>query len=203
MNDKQLLQFYLNTREPDAYQWNLSPESLYLELETRDFLLRNFTVFSGMKACNIGIGAGGWDDFLGYFLGNNGRLISIDLDPEISEMFSFRQRREGHPNPSNVICCDFLTCPLPETEYDLVTMIGSTAREIGAYSATFEKIGSILKPNGYVMYMDFERYFKKEELSDMLHLLNMKIEKLQEYDRFLKTRFYCMKIRKISGGAKP
>lgn len=42
MTDQKLLQFYLNMREPEAYRWNMSPKSLYLELETRDFLLRHF-----------------------------------------------------------------------------------------------------------------------------------------------------------------
>lgn len=37
MDDQNLLNFYLHMREKEAYQWNLSPASLYLELETRDF----------------------------------------------------------------------------------------------------------------------------------------------------------------------
>ncbi|WP_145329992.1 hypothetical protein [Paenibacillus xylanexedens] len=58
MDDQNLLNFYLHMREKEAYQWNLSPASLYLELETRDFLTKYFNVFSGMKALNIGIGVG-------------------------------------------------------------------------------------------------------------------------------------------------
>ncbi|KHF37224.1 hypothetical protein CM49_00730 [Paenibacillus sp. P1XP2] len=42
MNDANLLQYYLNMREPEAYQWNLSAQSLYLELETRDFFCKAF-----------------------------------------------------------------------------------------------------------------------------------------------------------------
>ena len=38
MSDQNLLNYYLNMRVPEAHQWNTSPRSLYLELETRDFL---------------------------------------------------------------------------------------------------------------------------------------------------------------------
>ncbi|WP_427051627.1 hypothetical protein [Paenibacillus sp. TC-CSREp1] len=55
-------------REQEAYQWNLSPSSLYLELETRDFLAKYFDVFNGLKALNVGIGVGEWDDYIGFLL---------------------------------------------------------------------------------------------------------------------------------------
>ncbi|MCJ8013211.1 class I SAM-dependent methyltransferase [Paenibacillus sp. KQZ6P-2] len=196
MSDQKLLQYYLNMREPEAYQWNISPRSLYLDFETRDFLIRNFEVFVGMKACNIGIGVGEWDDFLGYFLKDYGQLTSIDIDQEICEIFEFRQQREGHTNSSVVICGDFLTCMLPSMEYDLVTMIGSALNEIGEYRKTFEKISDIMKPNGQLMYMDFNNYHKKEELLSVLHDLNMELERLEEYDRYPSITFYCMKIRR-------
>ncbi|WP_199618091.1 methyltransferase domain-containing protein [Paenibacillus alkalitolerans] len=200
MNDQQLLRYYLNIREPEAYQWNLSPRSLYLELETRDFLTRNFKVYNGMKACNIGIGigVGEWDDFLGYFLKGYGQLTSVDIDQEICEIFSFRQQREGHTNPSNVTCGDFLACMLPKMEYDLVTMIGSALREIGKYRNTLEKISEIMKPNGHLMFMDFDKYHKKDELLGVLHELNLELERLEEYNRYPSVGFYCMKIRKIA-----
>ena len=65
MNDQTLLNYYLSLREREAYKWNLSPKSLYLELETRDFFSRHYHPSSPVKACNVGIGVGEWDDFLG------------------------------------------------------------------------------------------------------------------------------------------
>lgn len=194
MTDQKHLQFYLNMREPEAYRWNMSPKSLYLELETRDFLLRHFEAAPGMKACNIGIGVGEWDDFLGYFLHGCGQLTSIDIDPGICECFIYRQKREGHLNPSTVRCDDFLTCPLPIREYDLVTMIGSALNEIGAYRKTLTKICDILKPSGHLMYMDLVKYHRKEELLDILDVLKLKLETIEEYERYPSIGFYCMKL---------
>lgn len=196
MNDSNLLQYYLNMRESEAYQWNLSPKSLYLELETRDFFARHFEAFDGIKACNIGIGVGEWDDFLGYWLHGFGKLTSIDIDPDICGLFGYRQKREGHPNPSTVMSGDFLTFDLPIGEYDLVTMIGSTLNEIGVYRRTFEKIGEILKPGGILMYMDFDRDDRKDKLPDLLPHWHMETEKVETYDRFSSLKFFNMKIRK-------
>jgi len=195
MSDQKLLQYYLNMREPEAYQWNVSPRSLYLELETRDFLLRNFERFAPMKACNIGIGVGEWDDYIGYYLKGYGHLTSIDIDQEICEVFEYRQQREGHTNPSTVKCCDFLECELPAAAYDLVTMIGSAGFEIGAYRKTFEKIKKILKPNGQLLYMDFHKYSNLEDILSIVHDVGMELEQQEQYDRYPSIHFYCMKIR--------
>lgn len=102
-----------------------------------------------------------------------------------------------HTNPSTVICNDILTCELPQEEYDLVTMIGSALHEIGAYTQTFEKISEIMRPGGYFMYMDFDKYHKKEELLALLPKINMEIEQVEEYKRYSSMSFYCMKIRRI------
>lgn len=197
MNDQKLLDFYLSMREPEAYQWNNSPRSLYVEFNTRDFLARNFEVFDGMNAINIGIGVGEWDDYLGYFLNGSGQLTSIDIDQNICDIFRYRQRREGHPNSSNVICEDFLTSMLQRMDYDLVTMIGSALQEIGTYREVFHKISNMLKPSGHLMYMDFEKYHNKEKLLEILRDLNMEIERIEEYNRYSSISFYCMKIRRI------
>jgi len=130
MNDQTLLNYYLSLREREAYKWNLSPKSLYLELETRDFFSRHYHPSSPVKACNVGIGVGEWDDFLGYYLEGIGHLTSVDMDPEICRIFQLRQRMEGHSNPSRVVCEDFLAYKQPNA-FDLLTIIGSTLNQMG------------------------------------------------------------------------
>lgn len=106
-----------------------------------------------------------------------------------------RQKKEGHPNASTVICEDFLTCELPQT-YDLVTMIGSALQETGAYRKGLQKISEVLKPDAQFMYMDFDRYHKKEDLFELLTELNFELMQIEEYNRFSNVSFYCMKIQK-------
>nr|WP_154958878.1 class I SAM-dependent methyltransferase [Paenibacillus xylanexedens] len=195
MDDQNLLDFYLHMREKEAYQWNLSPASLYLELETRDFLAKYFDLFSGMNALNVGIGVGEWDDYIGYLLNGAGCLTSIDINKDICEIFKYRQNKEGHPNASTVICEDFLACELPQT-YDLVTMIGSALQETGEYRKGLQKISEVLKPDAQFMYMDFDRYHKKENLFELLTELKFELKHIEEYNRFSNVSFYCMKIQK-------
>lgn len=153
MNDQDLLNFYLNMREKEAYQWNLSPAGLYLELGTREFLAKHFDVFSGMNALNVGIGVGEWDDYIGYLITGSGCLTSID--------------------------------------------IGSALHETGAYRKALQKISDILKPNGQWMYMDFDKYHKKEELFELLHELKFELVHIEEFNRYPNVSFYCVKIRKL------
>ncbi|WP_370636222.1 class I SAM-dependent methyltransferase [Cohnella sp. CFH 77786] len=89
-----------------------------------------------MSVCNIGIGTGDWDDFLGYELNGYGHLTSIDIDREICDLFQYRQLREGHNNPSEVVCCDFLSNSIDDKSFDLITIIGSTMNQIGNYGET-------------------------------------------------------------------
>ncbi|WP_289373688.1 class I SAM-dependent methyltransferase [Paenibacillus silvae] len=197
MKDQHLLNFYLHMREEEAYQWNLSPASLYLELETRDFLAKYFDVFNGLKALNIGIGVGEWDDYIGFLLNGSGSLTSIDIDPEICDIFKYRQQKEGHPNASTVICDDFLACKLPQGHYDLVTMIGSALQETGAYRRCFEKISEVLKPEAQFMYMDFDKYHKKEDLFELLSELKFELMHIEQFNRFSNVGFYCMKLKRV------
>lgn len=196
MNDKLLLDYYLSLRDPEAGLWNLSPQSVYLELETRDFMRRNCEMFDGMEVCNIGIGAGDWDDYLGYLLHGKGNLTSIDIDQEICSLFTYRQAREKHPNSSKVCCENILESSLPDGYFDLVTIIGSTVNEIGNYNDTLENCFRLLKNGGYLIYMDFQKYNVAETFEDWVTERGHWIEKVEDYERFKNVQAYMYKVRK-------
>lgn len=196
MDDQDLLKYYLSLRESEAYQWNLSAKSLYLELETRDFITRHFKPSFEIKACNVGIGVGEWDDFIGYYLNVKGQLTSIDIDREICDLFKYRQQREGHDNPSQVVCDDFISCPLPQNEYDLLTIIGSTLTQIGNPTEVFNKIYEVMKPEGYLFLMNFESNLGKGEITDLLSSNGFSVDTVEEFDRYPSVKFYCLGAHK-------
>ncbi|MFD2117569.1 hypothetical protein ACFSTH_12890 [Paenibacillus yanchengensis] len=111
--DEKLFRYYLDLKSPEAGEWNSSPQCLYTEMVTRDYIRKSFAIFDGIKVCNVGIGAGDWDDYLGYWLKETGELTSIDIDSEICEMFEYRQQRERHPNPAKVICTNIFNFDEP------------------------------------------------------------------------------------------
>ena len=195
-NDAGLLNFYLELHNPESYYWNMSPESLYIEHITRQYLKNNITAHTGMKACNIGIGVGEWDDYLGYWLDGKGSLTSVDIDADICEMFRYRQARERHPYPSMVVSMDILHSTLPNNHFDLVTIIGSTVKQIGEYQKALESCFSILGSNGFLLYMDFTRNHTENEFVRFIEDTPYQIEDLLIYDKYPQVRFFICTARK-------
>lgn len=153
--DKRLFELYLSFNGPEGGPWNRSPRSLYLEYWTRQFIASRLVRAPGLRMCNVGIGAGDWDNILCDLLIDHGSLTSVDIDPDICEMFRYRQQREGHPNPATVVCADIMADTLPPASFDVVTIIGSTVAESGDYNRCLASCLRLVKPGGYLMYMDF------------------------------------------------
>lgn len=74
--DEKLFNYYLELKSPEAGEWNSSPQCIHTELITRDYIRKAFTVIDGMQVCNVGIGTGDWDDYLGYWLLAQGKRQS-------------------------------------------------------------------------------------------------------------------------------
>lgn len=153
--DRKLFELYLSFNGPDAGPWNRSPRSLYLEYWTREFIGGRVERRPGLRVCNVGIGAGDWDNFLCDLLNGVGSLTSLDINGEICELFRYRQQREGHSNPATVVCADVMADTLPAASFDVVTVIGSTVGESGDYDRCLASCVRLVRPGGYLMYMDF------------------------------------------------
>src|SRR5690606_743746 len=134
-----------------------APRTLYLEYWTRQFITSRLVRMPGLRVCNVGIGTGDWDNFLCDLLIDAGSLTSIDIDREICELFRYRQQREGHPNPSTVVCADVMADSLPPASFDVVTVIGSTVSESGNYDRCLTSCMRLVRSAGFLMYMDFHR----------------------------------------------
>jgi hypothetical protein len=98
------------------------------------------------RVCNVGIGVGLWDDWLGYVIA--GEITSIDRDRDICEVFELRQCRERHPHPARVICGDVFDRALTGDAFDVITCIGSTLHESGAPEELREVLTASLAPTG-------------------------------------------------------
>jgi SAM-dependent methyltransferase len=171
--EEDLFRFYMMLRTPipeGGAEWNLSPEYHYLfGFAVKDFIRRHYKLSKDTLVCNVGIGVGEWDDYLGYWLRDQGNLTSVDINTDICERFAYRQRRERHPNPSRVVNEDIFKTTLAPDSFDLVTIIGSTPQETGNPLYALNRCFELVKPGGTVMYMGivdpvaddwFERYLQ-------------------------------------------
>lgn len=182
--------------DPTAGHGIYHQKNLYFEYISRDFVSNQFELIDGMKVCNVGIGAGEWDDYLGYWLKDKGTLTSIDIDKEICEFFTLRQKIEQHSNPSNVICEDVMTTTAPKAYFNLVTIIGSAIQETGAYHRALSSCFDLVKENGYLMYMDFVNFHCPSDFEEYLKTTTHEVVDFQLFDKYPDIKFYVFKVKK-------
>lgn len=194
--DDRLFQYYLNLRSPEAGEWNSSPACLYTELSTRDYVRTAFEVKAGLQVCNVGIGTGDWDDYLGYWLNGKGCLTSIDIDRDLCELFAYRQKREGHPNPSRAVCESIFETSMSDGQFDLVTLIGSTAMESGDVHKCLDSCINLLKQDGALMFMSRLKNNAQGLLEQYIDHSGHQLERMQRYEAFPEYPFFICTIRK-------
>lgn len=147
--DAELLVHYL---ERGAEPWNISLEAAWLDYELRAWVRPRLPAQFPVAACNIGIGVGCWDDWLGYELGTS--ITSVDRDPAICRTFALRQRRERHPYPARVVCGDVCDGILGGHRFDVITIVGSTLAETGDRDELERSAVGALAPGGVVLVAD-------------------------------------------------
>lgn len=141
-DDRELLAHYVQRgREP----WNISLEASWLDVQMRAYVEPRLT--NGARVCNIGIGVGLWDDWLGYAVG--ARITSVDRDEDICRVLAIRQAREGHPHPARILCGDIREGVLGRERFDVITCVGSTLAEAGGDLR--EILRAHLRPTGILL----------------------------------------------------
>jgi SAM-dependent methyltransferase len=172
VDDAGLLRFYLDRGGPEA-RWNLSPESSYLDFRLHSWAAEYLLDGPCESVVNLGIGAGHWDDWLGYLLVGRGRLTSVDADVAVTDMLAYRQHRERHPNPAAVRRLDFLTDRISD-KFQVVTLIGSTAA-VSDPRAALAAATDLMAPGGRLFYADFHHLSPPEAFPPLAGALGLKV----------------------------
>jgi len=144
--DEELLAHYVRC---GAEAWNVSLEAAWLDFEMRAWVQLRLPARRPLDVCNIGIGVGTWDDWLGHVLDLS--IVSVDRDPGVCRVFELRQRRERHPHPATVVCVDVLDGMLGRQRFDLVISVGSTLREAGDRSQFLRMSRASVRPGGVLL----------------------------------------------------
>lgn len=145
MTETELLAHYV---ERGGEPWNVSLEAAWLDYELRAWMKPRLPARWPAPVCNIGIGVGLFDDWLGHELGTS--ITSIDRDPLICRTFAARQRRERHPNPAQVRCGDACSV-LGTSRFDAITIVGSTLAETGDRDQLERAARAALVPGGTLL----------------------------------------------------
>lgn len=132
--------------------WNVSLEASWLDYQLRAWFRPRLPAKRPIRVCNIGIGVGLWDDWLGYEL--EASITSVDRDPAICRRFELRQRYERHLFPSVVRCGDVCSGMLGAGWFDAITIIGSTLAETDDRGALEHAAVAALVPGGVLLVAD-------------------------------------------------
>lgn len=166
MDRDELLAFYASYYDALAGPSNLSPEVCYSLYRTRSYfrsiLRHHYAGQSSIAVCNVGIGQGDWDLFLSFELGGRGNLTSIEVRQESCDTLTARMEIQGHPYEIVVVNEDVNETSVPPRSFDLLTVIGSTVKESGAYTGTLRSCTRLLRTGGLLLYSDFPKYHDLE-----------------------------------------
>lgn len=182
-----ILEYYSEFNNEECGKWNTSLKAKWYDYKITEYFEENFNFKESKTICNIGIGPGHWDRYLSYHMNDECNLISIDRDSDITE--TFRLCLENEQNKRNIeIVNSNIFDYIPSHKFDIITMIGSTVKEIGLYKETFKKAISILNDNGELFYSSVT----KEETKDLLlsaindtgHVVN-NYQRLEKYGKVL------------------
>ena len=177
-----ILEYYSEFNNEECGRWNTSLKSKWYDYKITEYFEKYFNFRLAKSICNIGIGPGHWDRYLSYHMNDECKLISIDIDSDITETFRLCLENEQNNRNIEIINKDLFDYS-PVDKFDIITMIGSTVQEIGLYKETFNKVSSMLTERGEVFYSCVDRNETRENL-----LIGLKDTKLivSDYQRLEK-----------------
>lgn len=162
-----ILEYYGEFYNEECGKWNTSLKSKWYDYKINEYFEEHFKLKEAMTICNIGIGPGHWDRYLSYHMNDNCKLVSVDIDPDITETFRLCLENESNKRNIEIVNNDIFKYN-PDTKFDIVTMIGSAVQEIGFYKEIFKKATSMLNDKGELFYSCVTKEETKDQLIDAL-----------------------------------
>ena len=111
-------------------------------------------------------------------MNDKSHLVSIDLDPNITETFRLCLENEQNKRKIEIINKDIFKYK-PTIKFEIITMIGSTVQGIG-----FHKAVSMLSDNGELFYSCVIKEETKEQLIDAITDTGAKCVDYQRLEKY-------------------
>lgn len=84
-----ILEYYSEFNNEECGKWNTSLKSKWYDYKITEYFEENFKLKEAKTICNIGIGPRHWDRYLSYHMGDDCKLVSIDIDSDITETLDY------------------------------------------------------------------------------------------------------------------
>lgn len=190
-----ILEYYSEFNNEECGKWNTSLKSKWYDYKITEYFEENFNLKGAKFICNIGIGPGHWDRYLSYHMNEECRLISIDIDTDITETFRLCLENEQNNRNIEIINKDIFEYN-PKDKFDIITMVGSTVHEIGYYNEIFKKTTALLNDNGELYYSSVTKEETKEQLIDALNNTGYIIADYQRLEKYSLVLIVCRIAKK-------
>jgi len=128
--------------------------------EATSLLLENLGVKPGMTVCDLGCGNGYLTLPLAKMVGESGRVLAVDIQPEMLEMLEVRAKKEGLADRIDKILCTSTDPRLPKGKIDLLLMV-DVYHEVTHPQLLLRAIRRSLTPAGRVAFVEFRREDQK------------------------------------------
>ena len=109
----------------------------------------------GMTVADVGAGTGYFEPYLSRAVGASGKVIAVDLEPDMVRWIEERAKREGLGNVQAVLG-DPADSKLPPGSVDRVLVV-DTWHHIDDRRAYAKKLAASLRPGGIVTIVDFTK----------------------------------------------
>jgi len=109
----------------------------------------------GMTVADVGAGTGYFEPYLSRAVGPEGRVLAVDLEPDMVKWLDERARREGLANV-RAVQADAADPKLPDGAVDRILVV-DTWHHIDDRAAYARKLARALKPGGAVTIVDFTK----------------------------------------------
>lgn len=189
-----ILEYYSEFNNEECGKWNTSLRSKWYDYKITEYFEENFNLKEAKVICNIGIGPGHWDRYLSYHMNEECRLISVDIDTDITETFRLCLENEQNNRNIEIINKDIFEYN-PHDKFNIVTMVGSTVQEIGYYKEIFNKATSLLNDSGELYYSCVSKEETKEQLINALKDTGYIIADYQRLEKYSLVLIVCKIIK--------
>ncbi len=123
------------------------------EWQMPDRVLGYLALTPGMTVADIGAGTGYFEKRLSDAIGPDGRVLAIDIEPDMIRYLGERAAREGTANVEPLLAAPD-DPKLPPASIDRILIVDTWHHiaDRGAYAA---KLAAALKPGGFILIIDF------------------------------------------------
>ena len=152
------LQFYKGRRIAQTMHFSGANWLLRTEREEEErcsLMIANLGVTPGMTVCDMGCGNGFYALQLSKLVGESGKVLGVDIQPEMLELLKKRAEEKGVKNVVPIL--GTLVDPgLPKGEIDLILCV-DVYHEFSHPEQMLKKMREALSPNGVIALLEYRR----------------------------------------------